>query len=113
MRHLKKKKLKLGYDKSRRVLKSMASSLILYEKIETTASKGRIVKAWVEKLITHGKTSDLHHKRMLFAALPKNAARKVFEILGPKYKDRAGGYTRLLHIGLSRDGARLVRIELV
>lgn len=113
MRHRKKKKLQYGYDKNKRLLRSFAAALVLYEKIELTDKRGKVVKSAVEKLISKGKVGDLHNKRQLFAALPKNAARKVFEVLGPKYKDRAGGYTRLVGIEPGKDGSRRVKLELV
>lgn len=50
---------------------------------------------------------------MLFARLPKNAAKKVFEILGPKYRDRAGGYVRLARVGVHKDRTSKVRLELI
>lgn len=113
MRHKNRKKFQEGYDKNRRLLKSMSSSLILYEKIKTTAARGKIVRTAVEKLITKGKNADLHKKRQLFSKLSQNAARKVFEVLGPKYKDRAGGYTRLVRIGKAKDGTAMVQVELL
>ncbi|MBI4053699.1 MAG: 50S ribosomal protein L17 [Candidatus Doudnabacteria bacterium] len=95
------------------MLKTMSASLILYEKITTTGKKAKLIKSEVEKLITKGKTDTLHSKRMLFARLPKNAAKKVFEILGPKYRDRAGGYVRLARVGVHKDRTSKVRLELI
>lgn len=113
MRHLNKKKLKIGYDKGRKLLRSMAASLILYEKITTTNSRAKIVRRQVEKFITRGKQSDLAAKRYLFSRLPLNAARKILEVLGPKYKERKGGFTRLIRMNKSKDGTDMARIEFV
>lgn len=113
MRHRNKLKLKIGYDASRRVLKSLSAALVLHEKIQTTDKRARLVKAKVEKLITKGKKGDLHNKRQLFAALPENAARKVFEVLGPKYQSRTGGYIRTVKVGKHKDGTPKVQLELI
>ena len=113
MRHRKKRNLGLGRDKNRRVMKNLTASLILHEHIKVSAKRGKLVKSAVERLITKGKVDSLHKKRQLFASLPKDAARKVFEILGPKYKDRKGGYTRINNVGRAKDGTRMVRVELI
>jgi large subunit ribosomal protein L17 len=113
MRHLKKRKLKIGYDASRRLKKSLCAALILHEKITITLSRARLIKAEVEKLITLGKEPSLHNKRQLFAALPKNAARKVFEVLGPKYLQRPGGYLRITKVGKFKDGTIKAQLEFV
>ena len=113
MRHRKKLKLKIGYDSSRRVLKSMCSALILYEKIQTTSKRARLVKSEVEKLITKGKREGLHAKRQLFSSLPPNAAKKVFEVLAPKYKTRPGGYVRMVKVGKLKDGTAKVQLEFI
>lgn len=113
MRHRKKKKIALGYDKEKRFLRNLASSLILHEKIKTTSPRGKIIRSEVERLITKGKVGDLHKKRQLFSSVTPNAARKVFEVLGPKYKDRPGGYTRIVRVGKAKDGTSMVQVELV
>lgn len=113
MRHQKKRRLKIGYDASRRVMKSMITALILHEKIRTTTARGKLVRQAAEKLISKGKIGDLHQKRQLFSALPANAARKVFEVLGPKYKERPGGYVRMVKVGKTKDGTSSVLLELI
>ncbi|PIR97009.1 MAG: 50S ribosomal protein L17 [Candidatus Doudnabacteria bacterium CG10_big_fil_rev_8_21_14_0_10_41_10] len=113
MRHRKKTKIGPKRDQARRLMRTMASSFLLYEHVETTAKKGKLLKSVVEKLISKGRTADLHKKRQLFSLLQVNAARKVFEVLGPKYKDRKGGYTRLYNLGKYKDGTAKVRLELV
>jgi len=113
MRHRKKKKLAKGYNYDRQMLKALATALILQEKITTTEKRGKLLRSQVERLITKGKNSDLHLKRQLFALLPANAARKVFEVLGPKYLERKGGYTRISRFGKYKDGGAKVIVELV
>ncbi len=123
MRHLKKKKIGKGQDHKRKLLRSLAASVVVYEKIQTTEARAKVTRSVVEKLITKGKSAvggsasggkdSLHYKRQIFAALPANAARKVFEVLGPRYKARAGGYTRIVRLGRSKDGMPKVQLELV
>jgi large subunit ribosomal protein L17 len=113
MRHLKKKKIGSGKDHARKLVRSLAASAIVYEKIQTTEARAKIARQLVERLITKGKKDDLHNKRMIFAAVPPNAARKVIEVLGPRYKERKGGYTRIVRLGKAKDGMPKVQLELV
>jgi large subunit ribosomal protein L17 len=113
MRHLKNKKIGKGRDHKRKLLRTVAASVIVYEKIQTTEARAKIVRRFVENLITKGKKNDLHNKRQIFAALPPNAARKVFEVLGPRYATRTGGYTRIIRLGKAKDGMPKVMLELV
>jgi len=116
MRHRKVNK-KLDRTKAPRkaMLENLATSLILYEKIVTTEAKAKTVKPMVEKLITKGKIKSVHNKQQLNRVLPdKKATQKVLDVLGPKYKDRKGGYSRIIKIGpRAGDGAQMVQIELV
>src|SRR3989344_6514087 len=113
MRHLKKKKIGKGRDHARKLVRALAASAIVYEKIQTTEARAKIARQLVEKMITKGKKEDLHNKRQIFAALPMNAARKVIEVLSPRYKTRAGGYTRIVRLGSAKDGMPRVQLELV
>lgn len=101
MRHLKSK---ITLDRKtaarRSLLANLAESLILYEKIKTTKAKARAMRSLVEKLITKAKKNTLASRRELMRVLyTKNAINKTLEVLGPKYKDRAGGYTRITLLG--------------
>jgi large subunit ribosomal protein L17 len=113
MRHLKKKKIGNGKDHARKLVRSIAAAAIVYEKIQTTEARAKIARQLVERMITKGKKGDLHNKRQIFSALPDNAARKVIEVLGPKYKEREGGYTRIVRLGNAKDGMPKVQLELV
>ena len=113
MRHLKKKKIGKGRDHARKLVRSLAASTIVYEKIQTPEARAKIARSVVEKLITKGKSETLHNKRQIFSALPQNAARKVIEVLGPRYKERTGGYTRIVRLGKAKDGMPKVQLELV
>ena len=109
---------KLGVDNKHRrsMLANLAISLIMNEKIETTEARAKEVRKVVEKTITYGKNGSLVSRRKALAFLMNNkeATKKVFEELAPRYKDRNGGYTRILKLSERRgDDALMVIIELV
>ena len=93
----------------------MAQALIKHEQIVTTLPKAKDLRPVVERLITLGKRGDLHARRMAFARLRDDAmTAKLFEVLGPRYKERKGGYTRVLKAGFRYgDAAAMAVIELV
>ena len=98
------------------MLNNLATSLILYEKVVTTEAKAKAVRPVVEKLISKGRVKSVHAKQQLNRFLQdKKAVQKVLDVLGPKYRDRQGGYTRIIKIGGQRvgDGAKMAQIELV
>jgi large subunit ribosomal protein L17 len=113
MRHLKKKKFGRGMDHRRKLLRTLASSAILYERIETTYANARAVKPYLEKLITKAKVDSLHNRRQLLSGLTRNAAAKAIEVLGPKYAERKGGYTRLIKLNNPAAGNSKAVLELV
>lgn len=116
MRHRVKGKI-LGREKAPRemMLRNLASSVLIYEKIKTTEAKAKAVKPLVEKMITIAKSDDLVARRKLIDTLPqKMAIKKAMEVLGKRYKDRNGGYTRIVKLGNREgDGAKVVQLELV
>ncbi|MBI4598879.1 50S ribosomal protein L17 [Candidatus Uhrbacteria bacterium] len=116
MRHRNKNKI-LDRKKAPRLslLKSLAESVILYEKVKTTEAKAKAVRPMVERAITTGKVSSLHGQRKLLAAFHTELpVKKIMEVLGPRYQSRPGGYTRIVKIGFRQnDGAEMVQIELV
>lgn len=116
MRHRNKGTV-LDRNKSQReaLLRNLAASVILYEKVRTTQAKAKAVRSLVEKAITIGKTPSLKSRRQLmkffYTELPID---KIFEVLGPRYEKRPGGYTRIIKVGSRKnDGADMVSIELV
>jgi large subunit ribosomal protein L17 len=113
MRHLKKKKIGKGRDHARKLLRTLAASAIVYEKIQTTEARAKFTRSVVERLITKAKKNDLHNKRQIFSALPPLAAKKMIEVLGPRFKDRVGGYTRIIRLGNAKDGMPRVQLELL
>ena len=79
---------------------NMAAALIKHEQIVTTLPKAKDLRPIVEKLVTLGKRGDLHARRQAIAEMRDVAmVKKLFEVLGPRYKDRNGGYTRVLKAG--------------
>lgn len=116
MRHRNKGTI-LGRKKESRemMLKNLASSVLIYEKIKTTEAKAKAVKSLIEKLITRSKKGDLNARKKLIQFLPqKKAVEKTMDILGERYKERKGGYTRIIKIGNREgDGAKIVQLELV
>ncbi len=116
MRHRKKGKI-LDRAKAPReaMLRNLAASLIIYEKVKTTEAKAKALKPFVEPMITKSKSGSLHDRRELHKKLyMENAVKKLMEELGPRYKDRNGGYTRIVKLGTRQgDGAKIVQIELV
>lgn len=116
MRHRNKNKI-LDRDKASRelMLRNLASSILIYEKVKTTEAKAKAVKSMVEKMITTAKSNDLAARRKLIEILPqKLAVKKAIEVLGERYKDRQGGYSRIIKLGSRKgDGAEIVQIELV
>jgi len=94
---------------------NMSTALIKHEQIVTTLPKAKDLRPVVEKLITLGKRGDLHARRNAMSSLRDEAmVKKLFEVLGPRYKERPGGYTRVLKAGFRYgDNAPMAVIELV
>jgi large subunit ribosomal protein L17 len=94
---------------------NMAASLITHEQIVTTLPKAKDLRPIVEKLITLAKRGDLNSRRNAISQIRDEAAvKKLFEVIGPRYKARAGGYTRVLKAGFRfGDNAPIGVIELV
>src|SRR5688572_32111392 len=94
---------------------NMSASLIKHEQIVTTLPKAKELRPIVEKLITLGKRGDLHARRQAIAQIKdETQVQKLFGVLGPRYKDRQGGYVRILKAGFRYgDSAAVAVIELV
>ncbi|NVK34387.1 MAG: 50S ribosomal protein L17 [Rhodobacteraceae bacterium] len=94
---------------------NMAASLINHEQIVTTLPKAKEMKPIIDKLITLGKRGDLHARRQAISQIRDVAmVRKLFDVLGERYKERQGGYSRVLKAGFRYgDNAPLAVIELV
>jgi len=102
-------------DHRRSMLANLAASLIKHEQIVTTLPKAKDLRPIVEKLVTLGKRGDLHARRQAIAQMRDLAmVKKLFEVIGPRYKERKGGYTRVMKAGFRYgDSAPVAVIEFV
>src|SRR6187455_3617368 len=101
MRHGKvHRKLNRTAEHRKAMFGNMCAALIKHEQITTTLPKAKELRPVVEKLVTLGKRGDLHARRQAIAQIRDIAmVKKLFDVLGPRYKDRNGGYTRVLKAG--------------
>ncbi|MFA5755166.1 MAG: 50S ribosomal protein L17 [Candidatus Paceibacterota bacterium] len=101
-------------DQRRALLRTLAVSLVLKEKITTTEAKAKELSPFVQRKITRAKKGDLSARRYLLTLFPERIAKKLIEDLGVRYKDRNGGYTRVIKLGQRKsDSAKMAIIELV
>lgn len=103
-------------DHAAALLRNLATSIILYEKVETTASKAKMVRPIVENLITIAKEKDTMNaiRQINQVVFDQNAGKKLLEVLRDRYKSRKGGYTRILKTGYRKgDAAPTVSIQLI
>jgi len=101
MRHLKAYR-RLGMNASHRkaMMRNMVTSLIEHERIETTDTRAKEIRRLADRMVTLGKRGDLHSLRLsLKTVRTKTAAKKLFDELGPRFKEKQGGYTRIVKIG--------------
>ena len=96
-------------------MRNMATSLFRHERIETTTAKAKELRPFAERLITLGKRGDLHARRLAGRLIAdRQVLGKLFDDIGPRFTERAGGYTRILKLGNRRgDAAEMALIELV
>ena len=116
MRHARGyRRLNRTHEHRKALFANMAGSLIEHEQIKTTLPKAKELRPVVEKLITLAKRGDLHARRQAAAQLKEDRhVARLFEILGPRYKERAGGYVRVLKAGFRYgDMAPMAIIEFV
>ncbi|MGH9470992.1 MAG: 50S ribosomal protein L17 [Terriglobia bacterium] len=109
------RKLSRNTSHRRALLRNLVTSLILEERIETTVAKAKAARGLAEQMITLGKRGDLHSRRLAAAfLLSAVAVKKLFEDVAPRYRERNGGYARLIHTGWRKgDGADTAVLELV
>ena len=116
MRHARGyRRLNRTHEHRKALFANMAGSLIEHEQIKTTLPKAKELKRIMDKLITLGKKGDLHARRLAASRLKQDMhVEKLFEVLGPRYAERNGGYTRVLKAGFRYgDMAPMAIIELV
>lgn len=108
---------KLGKTTSHRLamLRNMVTSLFMYERIVTTSAKAKELKRLVDNIITLAKRGDLHARRQALSVIKdRKLVKKIFEDAPLRYKEKNGGYTRIVKMGLRRgDGAPRSVIELI
>jgi large subunit ribosomal protein L17 len=109
------RKLNRTAEHRRAMFANMAAALIKHEQIMTTLPKAKDLRPIVEKLVTLGKRGDLHARRQAVAEIRDVAmVKKLFDVLGPRYKERNGGYTRVVKAGYRYgDSAPVAVIEFV
>ena len=116
MRHARGyRRLNRTHEHRKALFANMAGSLIEHEQIKTTLPKAKELKRIMDKMITLGKRGDLHARRQAAAGLKQDMhVTKLFDVLGPRYAERNGGYTRVLKAGFRYgDMAPMAIIELV
>ena len=117
MRHHNNKR-KFGREKNQRnaLLTSLALNLIVREKIQTTEAKAKELRPFIEQLVTKAKEDSLANRRLVISRLANRdqEVKKLFEQIAPKYKERPGGYTRILKLDPRKsDSAKMAVIEFV
>ena len=116
MRHNKSGR-KLGRKTASRkaLMSNLASALITHKRIKTTDAKAKELRMYVEPLVTFAKRGDLHARRQVLKKIPRKAIiHELFDIIGPSFSDRDGGYTRITKLGFrDNDRAPMSLIEFI
>jgi len=110
------KRLGKKADQSRSILRNLATSIILYERVRTTKKRAQVIRGLIDQIITIGKKerTDLAIRRMQPLLSDENASRKVLEVLKQRYAKRTSGFTRIVPVGMRfGDGAMLADIILI
>ena len=110
-----KRRFNRTHEHRKAMFANLSQALIKHEQIVTTLPKAKDLRPVVEKLVTLGKRGDLHARRQAIAQIgDADLVKKLFDVLGPRYKTRHGGYTRVLKAGFRQgDNAALAVIEFV
>jgi len=109
------RKLNRTHEHRKAMFANMVCSLVEHEQIKTTLPKAKELKRIIDKMITLGKKGDLHSRRIAQSRMrQEDAVKKLFDVIGPRYKERSGGYARVLKAGFRYgDMAPMAIIELV
>jgi large subunit ribosomal protein L17 len=116
MRHLKKgRKFGMKSGKRKSFLSILIHNLIINGRIRTSEARAKEIRPMIEKLVTIAKRGDLASLRLLIKRIPKDAAYKLYHEIAPRYKNRSGGYVRIIKTASmrKRDGSSLVIIEFI
>ena len=113
MRHGKKvKKLNRTSSHRKALMSNLASSLIVHKQIRTTDAKAKELRRYAERLVTYAKKDNLHGRRLILKSIKGSNSKKITNILmheiAPMYKDRKGGYTRIIKLGNRKNDNSLV-----
>lgn len=113
-KRVKGKKFSRKVGPRKALIRGLVRSLLIHGKIETTETKAKETSRFVERILTKAKKGDLQSRRHILQVLDADTAKKTVDELGPKYKDRPGGYTRIVRLGPRiSDGANMAVIELI
>lgn len=108
------RKLSRKRDQRKALLRALISALFLKERMQTTEAKARETSVLAEKMITRAKIGNLNSRRLLARLFSPKIVKKLVEDIAPRYKERKGGYTRIIKLGPRKsDGARMAIIELI
>lgn len=108
------RKLHRKKDQREALFKQLFSVLILFGKIRTTEAKAKEMISRTEKFITRAKTNNLSSEKYLLRFFPEKVVKKLIDKIAPEYRERKGGYTRIVKLGQRKsDGAKMAIIELV
>lgn len=109
------RKLAVTPSHKKAMMRNMTTSLFLHEKITTTVPRAKEVVRFAERLITKAKAADLNAKKTIHGEISnKDVVKKVFDVLVPRYKERNGGYTQILKLGVRKgDAAQQAIVKLV
>lgn len=95
-------------------MRSLAVNLIRKEKIRTTEAKAKELRSFIEKLVSQAKRKNLHSRRLIISKIDKKESKKLFDEIAPKYKERKGGYTRIIKMPRrTSDASKMAIIEFV
>ena len=108
---------KLGRTTSHRraLFRNQIASLFTHERIQTTLPKAKDLRPLAEKMVTLAKRGGLHARRLALKNLPnQDAVKRLFDVIAPRFKERAGGYTRIMKLGQRQgDGAEVAILEFI
>lgn len=115
MKHLRKnRKFGRTADYRKSFIWNLGNSLILKERIKTTEARAKEIRPLVEKVVSKAKIDNLSNRRLLLKTLGVKTVNKLFKELGPRFKERKGGYLRILKLGARKnDGAKTAIIEFI
>src|SRR5277367_701074 len=116
MRHLNQgRKLNRTSSHRKALFKNLVLSLIRHERIKTTDAKAKELRRYADRMVTLGKRGDLNGRRLAFAFLQsRDAVKKLFDEIAPRFKERPGGYTRVIKFGVRRgDAAPISVVEFI